>query len=116
MGWLIMRIIAKNLQSYYSWEKGKHRGVMKVTVTGGNDFIRRHAAAILLKDGHTVSIYDHTKSVAYPDLCTVADVGDKEQLAAALQGVDAVYHMAAEHRDDVRPAFFTLMPIYSTRS
>jgi nucleoside-diphosphate-sugar epimerase len=47
-------------------------------VTGGSDFIGRRVVADLLKDGHSVSIYDHTKSEANPDLCTAADVRDKQ--------------------------------------
>lgn len=79
---------------------------MKILVTGGSGFIGTNLVADLLKAGHSVSIYDKTKSETYPDLCVVADVRDRERLTEALQGVDVVYHLAAEHRDDVRPVSF----------
>ena len=76
---------------------------MKVLITGGSGFFGTNLVSDLLKDGHNVSIYDKAKSETYPDLCAVADVRDKERLREALQGIEAVYHLAAEHRDDVRP-------------
>jgi len=76
---------------------------MKILVTGGSGFIGTNLVSDLLKSGHTVSIYDKVRSETYPDLCVVADVRDRERLSEALQGIDAVYHLAAEHRDDVRP-------------
>ncbi len=76
---------------------------MNVLVTGGSGFFGTNLVSDLLKDGHSVSIYDKAKSETYPDLCTVADVRDKERLREALQGIEAIYHLAAEHRDDVRP-------------
>lgn len=76
---------------------------MKILVTGGSGFIGTNLVADLLKAGHSVSIYDKRESETYPDLCVVADVRDRGKLTKALQGVDVVYHLAAEHRDDVRP-------------
>ena len=76
---------------------------MKILVTGGSGFIGTNLVSDLLNSGHTVSIYDKVKSEAYPDLCVVADVRDREKLSIALQGIEAIYHLAAEHRDDVRP-------------
>ena len=76
---------------------------MNILITGGSGFIGTNLSTDLLKEGHRVTIYDKQKSEAYPDLCIVGDVRDKERLASSMRGVDAVYHLAAEHRDDVRP-------------
>lgn len=76
---------------------------MNALITGGSGFIGTNLVTDLLRTDHTVSIYDKTKSDTHPDLCIVADIRDREILSDALQGVDAVYHLAAEHRDDVRP-------------
>ena len=76
---------------------------MNILVTGGSGFIGTNLVSDLLKQGHKVTIYDKRKSETYPDLCIVADVRDKEKLNRSMHGVDAVYHLAAEHRDDVNP-------------
>ena len=76
---------------------------MNILVTGGSGFIGTNLVTDLLKEGHNVTIYDKQKSETYPDLCIVADIRDKEKLTRSMHGVDAVYHLAAEHRDDVQP-------------
>ena len=76
---------------------------MNILVTGGSGFIGTHLVSDLLKEAHRVLIYDKRMSENYPDLCTVADIRDKETLANSMRGVDAVYHLAAEHSDDVHP-------------
>jgi len=76
---------------------------MNILVTGGSGFIGTNLVSDLLKEGHKVTIYDKRKSETYPDLCIVGDVRDKEKLTRSMGGVDAAYHLAAEHRDDVRP-------------
>ena len=76
---------------------------MNILVTGGSGFIGTHLVSDLLKQGHKVLIYDKQKSEIYPDLCVVGDVRDKKKLAESTRSVDTVYHLAAEHRDDVRP-------------
>jgi nucleoside-diphosphate-sugar epimerase len=76
---------------------------MNILVTGGSGFIGTNLVADLLKEGHSVTIYDKQKSGTYPDLCVIGDVRDKKKLADSVRGVDAIYHLAAEHRDDVQP-------------
>jgi len=77
---------------------------MNILVTGGSGFIGTNLVTDLLKEGHNVTIYDKLKSEKYPDLCIVADIRDKEKLTRSMRGIDVVYHLAAEHRDDVQPA------------
>jgi nucleoside-diphosphate-sugar epimerase len=57
----------------------------------------------LLKKNQQVLIYDKNLSTVFPELCIIGDVRDREKLTESMQGVDLVYHLAAEHRDDVRP-------------
>ena len=76
---------------------------MNILVTGGSGFIGTNLTRDLLKEGHKVTIYDKRKSESYPDLCIVGDIRDKEKLTSSMAGSDAVYHLAAEHRDDVKP-------------
>jgi nucleoside-diphosphate-sugar epimerase len=76
---------------------------MNILVTGGSGFIGTNLVSDLLKENHNVTIYDKQESETYPDLCIVADVRDKEQLTRSMHRVDLVYHLAAEHHDDVQP-------------
>ena len=77
---------------------------MNILVTGGSGFIGTNLVSDLLDKGHKVKIYDKQSSETYPDICIVGDIRDKERLVRAMHGIDAVYHLAAEHRDDVQPA------------
>lgn len=76
---------------------------MKIVITGGSGFIGSVLTRDLLAQGHDVVIYDKKESSVYPQLCSVADVRDSQKLTAAIEGADVVYHLAAEHRDDVTP-------------
>lgn len=76
---------------------------MKVLVTGGSGFIGTRLVAELLHQGHEVVILDKVKSERYPELCTVGDVRDGTAVEEAVSGSELVYHLAAEHRDDVAP-------------
>ena len=77
---------------------------MNILITGGSGFIGTNLSTDLLKEGHKVTIYDKQKSKTYPDCCIIGDIRDKEKLTNSMRGVDAVYHLTAEHRDDVQPA------------
>ena len=76
---------------------------MNILITGGSGFIGTALTKDLLAEGHKVTIYDRQISKTYPDLCVVGDIRDKEKLTKSMRGVDVVYHLAAEHRDDVQP-------------
>ncbi len=77
---------------------------MKILVTGGSGFIGTPLVAELLRKKHDVIIYDIMQSLTYPELCIIGDVRDKDLLTSSMKGIDVVYHLAAEHRDDLRPA------------
>ncbi len=78
---------------------------MRVLLTGGAGFIGRHVLAELLNHGHDVRVLDSlrhdvhtggkTKPLAGAELI-VADVRDAAAVERALQGIDAVLHLAAK--------------------
>src|SRR4030067_155635 len=73
---------------------------MKILVTGGAGFIGSHVTKQLLGEGHSVVVYDDLsrgfKKLVDPRAGFVeGSVLDKEKLNKALQGMDAVIHMAA---------------------
>ncbi len=77
---------------------------MKVLVTGGAGFIGSHIVDQLVGEGHDVRVLDLLLPLAHatrPDYLNPgaefirADVADREAVAAAVDGVDAVSHQAA---------------------
>jgi nucleoside-diphosphate-sugar epimerase len=72
-------------------------------VTGGSGFIGTALVDALLRAGHEARIYDIRPSDAFESHATRGDVRDVRRLTESMQGVDLVFHLAAEHRDDVRP-------------
>lgn len=75
-----------------------------IGIIGGSGFIGTALARALTLQGHAVRLIDCAPSRTYPDLWTSADVRDLPALSAAVEGCTTLYHLAAEHRDDVRPA------------
>lgn len=84
---------------------------MRVMITGGTGFVGYHTAVALMKAGHTVSLlvrsvdkmlklYGDDSSVRY----TRGDITDREKVAAALKGCDAVIHAAAMVSTDANDA------------
>lgn len=72
-------------------------------VLGGSGFLGRRIADLLLARGRRVVVADVRESETHAALWRHADVRDVESLRTALAGVDVVYDVAAEWRDDVRP-------------
>lgn len=73
---------------------------MKVFVTGGAGFIGSWVTKVLLEEGHEVTVYDnlsrgHKEAVDERVNFVVGDIANEDQLKDALQGHDAVIHMAA---------------------
>jgi nucleoside-diphosphate-sugar epimerase len=77
---------------------------MNCLVTGGSGFIGTVLVDALVREGHDVRIYDVRSSSAFADLTVRGDVRDPDHLTETMQDVDIVFHLAAEHKDDVRPA------------
>ena len=76
---------------------------MKIAITGGAGFIGTRLAHGLTEQGHEIVILDVKPSETYPAQSKIVDICDKQAVADALTGVEAIYHLAAEHRDDVSP-------------
>lgn len=77
--------------------------VPRIAVTGGSGFIATRLAARLLDQGAEVVLLDCVPSRRFPQHWQAADIRDTDTLRRAFRNVDCIYHLAAEHRDDVRP-------------
>ncbi len=69
---------------------------MKIAITGGAGFIGSRLAAGLTAAGHDVIVLDIAAE-------NPINVTDEAAVMAALKGVDVIYNLAAEHRDDISP-------------
>lgn len=69
---------------------------MKIAITGGAGFIGKRLAQALQKDGHQIVSIDTAEE-------TPVDIMDRQALINAVSGCDAIYHLAAAHRDDIFP-------------
>jgi len=76
---------------------------MRILVTGGSGFIGTPLVGELLKARHQVTIFDKDMSSKYPDIVVLGNVRDKDAIIKAAAGHNVIYHLAAEHKDDVRP-------------
>lgn len=75
---------------------------MKILVTGGAGYVGSHAARLLDRAGHDVSIYDNLsqghQGAALPGKLIVGELMDRPKLVAVLRekGIEAVMHFAAD--------------------
>lgn len=78
---------------------------MKIAVIGGSGFIGTPLVRSLLDKGHKVTIIDKVKSETFPDISIKADICHQAGVTKALNesGAEVIFHLAAEHRDDVSP-------------
>ena len=94
---------------------------MNVLVTGGAGFIGSHTVDRLISKGHKVKILDNLQKPVHlkgkPDYINkeaefiLGDVRDKTTLEKAMDGVDAIYHLAAYQ--DYLPDFSTYFHVNS---
>jgi nucleoside-diphosphate-sugar epimerase len=72
-----------------------------IAITGGSGFIGSSLCAGLNDAGSPFVILDKRKSPVFRDHWQYVDICDISKLRAAVSG-EAIIHLAAEHRDDVR--------------
>jgi GlcNAc-P-P-Und epimerase len=76
---------------------------MQTTIIGGSGFVGTRLLELLKQSGMEFHNIDKRQSRFYPEITSVVNVLDQEQLTAALQRATVVVLLAAEHRDDVSP-------------
>lgn len=76
---------------------------MKIVEIGGAGFIGTRLTRRLLAAGHEVLIVDKVTSETYPELSKTCDVRDPDSLDPLFENCEAIYNLAAEHHDNVRP-------------
>lgn len=76
-----------------------------IVVTGGSGFIGTNLCKKLSSDGQDFSILDRIGSPAFPERRLDCDICNIDNLRKSLEGGpgDTIVHLAAEHRDDIRP-------------
>lgn len=75
---------------------------MKIFITGGNGYIGSRVARMLLRRGHAVTcmVRDPAKASALREMGATlvqGDVTGRESMRAAMQGSDAVFHLAGQY-------------------
>ncbi|QXP84586.1 SDR family oxidoreductase [Methylococcus sp. Mc7] len=72
---------------------------MKILVTGANGFVGRHLVTVLVERGHRVTAAVRRDDAALPagiaEIRVVGDIGPDTDWTGALDGIDAVVHLAA---------------------
>lgn len=76
---------------------------MKILITGGSGFIGTRLVSELLDSGYQVTIFDKKISSKYPEMTVLGDVRDTKTLMETAVEHDIIYHLAAEHTDNVWP-------------
>ena len=75
---------------------------MKIAIIGGSGFVGTRLIENL-KTSYQVTNIDKQMSHFHPEVTTIGDVRDREEMVQLLKGQELVILLAAEHRDDVSP-------------
>lgn len=76
---------------------------MNILIIGGSGFIGSRLVSDLQTTGHNITIFDKNPSLVHQSIVRLGDVRDQGALNTVMSGMDLVYNLAAEHRDDVTP-------------
>lgn len=76
---------------------------INILVIGGSGFIGTQLVQQLLNKGFSVKIADKQKSNIFPDLYQPCDICNIDDITRVCAGIDVIYHLVAEHRDDIKP-------------
>lgn len=77
----------------------------RLIIIGGSGFIGTRLINRLKKSiGYNITIVDKEISLEYPNISRLADVRNKSDLISTIFNCDLIINLAAEHRDDIRPA------------
>jgi nucleoside-diphosphate-sugar epimerase len=76
----------------------------RITIIGGSGFIGTRLIDKLEYDENNILNIDKVASAIYPQISSVADVRNANELQQALTPAEWVVLLAAEHKDDVSPA------------
>jgi len=75
----------------------------RVVVVGGSGFIGSRLVADLVSSDLDVKVLDLVDRDDLGAPVAVGDIRDLSRVSEVLEGATTLYHLAAEHRDDVRP-------------
>lgn len=75
----------------------------KIAIIGGSGFIGTILCKKLLELHHEIIIVDKNPSEAFPQFYHYCDIRNLAELEKSCQDIEIIYHLAAEHRDDVTP-------------
>ena len=76
--------------------------IMSYLITGGSGFIGTALGLALRRSGDQFQIIDKNLSQTFPERVAQINILDADRLAQSLSG-ETIFHLAAEHRDDVKP-------------
>jgi nucleoside-diphosphate-sugar epimerase len=76
---------------------------MNILVIGGSGFIGTALIRELIALGFDVKNFDKKRNDEFKEITLVGDIMNLSALNEAVQGVDVLFHLAAEHRDDITP-------------
>lgn len=74
-----------------------------LAIIGGAGFIGTKLASQLFSENIDFKIIDIKKSHIFPEKSIYGDITNPESIISALQGIDIIVNLAAEHKDNVSP-------------